>query len=68
MKKFTLILSIIFSISIFSLTDLQAQNTKPDDKEAISQTNTELIFDVNQGLNSTEERKINIVVEDQKPD
>lgn len=68
MKKITLILSMIFTFSVLSITNLQAQNVKPITEEAISHNNSKSFINANQGLSSSEERKVNVVVEDHKPE
>ena len=68
MKKITITLSIIFALSVFSLSDLQAQNNTTDSEDVKFDNISQLITNVNQGLRSAEERKINVVVEDHKPE
>lgn len=68
MKKLILILSIIFVASVYNSTEVQAQSSTPLNEMVLTHDASTLIENVKQGLSSTEERKINVTVEDQRPD
>lgn len=68
MKKLILILSIIFVASVYNSTEVQAQSSTPLNEMVLTHDASTLIENVIQGLSSTEERKINVTVEDQRPD
>jgi len=66
MKKLILILSIILIALLYPFSDLIAQYSIPSFNVELNQTNLSFIADDEPVINSAEERKMNVLVEDQQ--
>jgi len=67
MKKLILILSIILIALLYPFSDLIAQYSIPSFNAELNQTNLSFIEDEEPVINSAEERKINVMIEDGQP-
>lgn len=68
MKKFTITFAIILAASFISFSEAQTQNDNTEHEGLKFENASQIITNVNQGLSSAEERKINVVIEDHNPE
>jgi len=68
MKKLSLILSLFLLVAISSVSGLQAQSIIPSAGVELDENSLVFIEDGTQGTFSLEERKMNVKIEDPRPD